>query len=60
MTFFTTNEFKGIYTDYADVNIPSYYVTNACEMIFSQIGLRYRDSSWDNTTVPTPIKNAST
>ena len=59
MTFFTTNEFKGIYTDYADVNIPSYYVTNACEMIFSQIGLRYRDSSWNDTTVPTPIKNAS-
>lgn len=59
MTFFTTNEFKGIYTDYADVNIPSYYVANACEMIFSQIGLRYRDSSWTGTTVPKPIKNAS-
>ncbi len=59
MTFFTTDEFKGIYTDYADVNIPSYYVTNACEMIFSQIGLRFRDSSWTDTTVPTPIKNAS-
>ena len=58
MTFFTTDEFKGIYTDYQDVNIPSYYVTNACEMIFSQIGLRYRNSDWTDSTVPTPIKNA--
>ena len=28
-------------------------------MIFSQIGLRYRDTSWDATSVPLPIKNAS-
>lgn len=28
-------------------------------MIFSQIGLRYRDASWDTISVPLPIKNAS-
>ena len=28
-------------------------------MIFSQIGLRYRDANWDTTSVPLPIKNAS-
>ena len=28
-------------------------------MIFSQVGLRYRDTSWNNTSVPLPIKNAS-
>jgi hypothetical protein len=27
-------------------------------MIFSQIGLRYRDCNWDSNTVPLPIKNA--
>lgn len=59
MTFFTLEEFLSIYKDYGDIDIPIYYVTNACEMIFSQIGIRYRDSSWNNTTVPTPIKNAS-
>ena len=28
-------------------------------MIFSQVGLQYRDTSWDETNVPLPIKNAS-
>ena len=28
-------------------------------MIFSQIGLSFRDSSWDDTNVPSAIKNAS-
>lgn len=59
MTFFTLEEFTSIYTEYSGINIPSYYVTNACEMIFSQIGTRFRNSGWNNTTVPTPIKNAS-
>lgn len=59
MTFFTTTEFTEIYTDYTDTTIPTWYITNACEMIFSQIGLRYRDSSWDEATVPDAVKNAS-
>lgn len=59
MTFFTLAEFNAKYTDYASLTIPTYYIEASCEMIFSQIGLRYRDTSWDKTSVPSSIKNAS-
>jgi hypothetical protein len=29
------------------------------EMIYNQVGLKYRDNSWNDITVPTAIKNAS-
>ena len=59
MQFFTLVEFQQKYKEYATVNVPIYKVEEASEMIFSQIGLRYRDASWDYTSVPLPIKNAS-
>ena len=59
MTFFTLEEFTTKYSDYATLTIPEYYIEMASEMIFSQIGKKYRDSSWDTNSVPSAIKNAS-
>lgn len=59
MQFFTIAEFEGKYPDYANANIPTWQIEAVSEMVFSQIGLRYRDTSWDTTSVPLPIKNAS-
>lgn len=59
MTFFTLEEFTTKYSDYASITIPTYYIEASCEMIFSQVGLRYRDTSWDKNSVPLSIKNAS-
>lgn len=55
MTFFTIQEFKSKY----NLNVQQWQIEMASEMIFSQVGLRYRDSSWDDSTCPTAIKNAS-
>jgi hypothetical protein len=57
MTFFTIEEFNKKY----NITMPqedNWKIEAACEMIYSQIGLRYR-GQWDETNVPTPIKNAS-
>jgi hypothetical protein len=59
MTFFTLEEFTSKYSEYSNLTIPTYYIEASCEMIFSQIGLRFRDTSWDETSVPSSIKNAS-
>lgn len=58
MRLFTLAEFKTKYNEYVKLDIPSYKVDEASEMIFSQIGIRYRDNSWDETNVPLPIKSA--
>ena len=55
MTFFSIEEFKDKY----GVDVAEWQIETACEMIYSQVGLRYRDPSWTNTSCPTPIKNAS-
>lgn len=55
MTFFTIQEFKSKY----NLDVQQWQVEMASEMIYSQVGLRYRDSSWDDSTCPTAIKNAS-
>ena len=58
MTFFTKNEFQTKY----NITMPDtdlWKIEAVSEMIMSQIGLRYRDSSWNSDNVPTPIKNAS-
>ena len=58
MTFFTIEEFNNKY----NITMPqedNWKIEAVCEMIYSQIGLRYRNPNWDETTVPTPIKNAS-
>ena len=57
MTFFTQDEFEEKY----GITIPdtdSWKIEAVSEMIFSQIGLRYRDTSWTSNSVPLPIKNA--
>ena len=55
MQFFTTDEFKDKY----GIEVQEFQVEIACEMIYSQVGLKYRNSNWDDTSIPTPIKNAS-
>jgi hypothetical protein len=58
MTFFTQNEFQTKYNITID-NKDLWKIEAVSEMIFSQVGLRYRDSNWNKDTVPTAIKNAS-
>ena len=58
MTFFTSNEFKQKYNIELSQN-DTWKIEAVSDMIFSQVGLKYRDFTWDSTTVPTPIKNAS-
>lgn len=59
MTFFTMDEFLEKYTEYSSSDIETWQIEAVSEMIFSQIGKAFRDISWDDTNVPTPIKNAS-
>lgn len=58
MTFFTSDEFSSKY----QITIPqndTWKIEAVSQMIYSQVGLRYRNPNWDSDTVPTPIKNAS-
>lgn len=55
MTFFTIEEFKQKY----NLDIENYQIEMASELIYSQVGLRYRNPNWDSDTCPTAIKNAS-
>ena len=55
MTFFTIEEFNNKYSQ--EVNL--YQIEIACEMIYSQVGLRFRNPNWDSITCPLAIKNAS-
>lgn len=61
MQFFNISDFTKAYPEYRNIEetIPSWLVVACSEMIFSQIGLRYRDASWDSTSVPLPIKRAA-
>lgn len=54
MTFFTKEEFNEKYSQ----QVQDYQIEIACEMIFSQIGVKYREN-WSSDTCPTAIKNAS-
>ena len=58
MTFFTKEEFIEKYPQYSDFD-EEWKIEGASEMIYSQVGLKYRNPSWDENTCPTPIKNAS-
>ena len=58
MTFFTTDDFEEKYNTIMPEN-DEWKIEAVCEMIFSQIGLRYRDRSWNKDTVPEVVKNAS-
>ncbi len=55
MTFFTIQEFKSKY----NLDVELWQIEMASEMIYSQVGLRYRNPNWTNDTCPTAIKNAS-
>lgn len=55
MTFFTQEEYNTKYK--AQVEI--YQIEMACEIIYSQVGLRYRNPNWDDISCPVAIKNAS-
>lgn len=55
MTFFTIQEFKNKY----NLDVELWQIEMASEMIYSQVGLRYRNPNWTNDTCPTAIKNAS-
>lgn len=55
MTFFTIEEFEERYSQ----DVEQWQIDNACEMIYSQVGIKYRNPSWTSDTCPTAIKNAS-
>lgn len=55
MQFFTIQEFKDKYVQ--EVN--TWQIEIACEMIYSQIGVMFRNPNWDFKTCPMAIKNAS-
>lgn len=59
MTFFNKNEFelKYPYLKLADEDM--WKIEAVCEMIFAQVGLRYRNSQWNTKTAPRAIKEAS-
>lgn len=59
MTFFTSDEFLDKYTEISISDFEEWQIEAVCEMIFSQIGLMFRDSSWNENNVPSAIKNAS-
>jgi len=55
MQFFTIEEYEEKY----DTQVELYQIEMACEMIYSQVGVRYRNPNWNDTTCPMAIKNAS-
>lgn len=59
MTFFTKNDFESKYPYIKLTNEDLWKIEAVSEMIYAQVGLRYRDNTWTPTTAPTPIKNAS-
>ena len=59
MTFFTKNDFEKKYPYIELSNEDIWKIEAVSEMIYSQIGLRYRDNTWNAQTAPKPIKDAS-
>lgn len=61
MQFFTLDEFITKFPEYKGIvtENSTWKIEAVSEMIFSQIGLRYRDTSWNAASVPSPIKQAS-
>ena len=58
MTFFTKEEYNTKYGSGILTTTNQWLIEVASEMIYSQVGLRYR-ANWDSTSAPTAIKNAS-
>ena len=58
MTFFSSNDFEEKY----NIELPendTWKIEASCIMIYSQVGLNYRNPNWDEDSVPPAIKNAS-
>lgn len=58
MTFFSSNDFEEKY----NIELPendTWKIEASCIMIYSQVGLNYRNPNWDEDSVPAAIKNAS-
>jgi len=55
MTFFTIQEYKSKY----GVDVAQWQIETACEMIYSQVGVRFRNPNWNTTSCSAAIKNAS-
>ena len=56
MTFFTIDEFSN---KYMSCQTPEdWQIEASCLMVYSQVGLRYRNPNWNKDTCPTAIKNA--
>lgn len=58
MTFFSSNDFEEKY----NIELPendTWKIEASCIMIYSQVGLNYRNPNWNRDSVPTAIKNAS-
>ena len=58
MEYFTSQEFNTRYPSLAST-YENWQIEASCEMIYSQIGVRYRDNTWNTDTVPDVIKKAS-
>ena len=59
MTFFTKEEYNTKYGDDTLNETNEWLIEVASEMIYSQVGLRFRNPNWDDTSTPIAIKNAS-
>ena len=59
MTFFTKEEYNTKYGSGIITTTNQWIIEVASEMIYSQVGLIFRNPQWDTTSTPTPIKNAS-
>ena len=55
MTFFTKEEYNTKY----NTQVEDYQIEMACEIIYSNVGVKFRNPNWNSTTCPTAIKNAS-
>lgn len=55
MTFFTIEQYESKYNQ----EVENWQIEIACEMIYSQIGIKYRNPNWDSDTCPVVIQNAS-
>lgn len=58
MTFFTIEEFSSKYNITMPIN-DLWKIEAVSVMIYSQVGLKYRNPNWTHDTVPQAIKNAS-
>ena len=59
MTFFTKNDFETKYPHITLDREDLWKIDAVSEMIYAQVGVRFRNTTWTPKTAPTPIKEAS-